>query len=76
MTDNSISKEMVDLQRRLAELDRERASVLTALEQLKFRHAAEAQSKPPAQSVLDVATITTMSNAEKVALVSFALPWS
>ena len=35
--DDSSDKEITDLQNRLAELDRERAIVLTALEQLKQR---------------------------------------
>ena len=34
------SKEIADLQKRLAELDRERTSVLAALEQLKQRRSS------------------------------------
>jgi superfamily II DNA or RNA helicase len=66
--DDSISKEIADLQKRLAELDRERASILSALEQLNQRNPAEAQSAPRPQSGPDVADTTAMSNAEKVAL--------
>ena len=35
--EKSLTIEIADLQRRLAELDRERESVLTALEKLKLR---------------------------------------
>ena len=41
--DGSASKEIADLQKRLADLDRERENVLGALEQLKGRTAGEAQ---------------------------------
>ena len=54
--------------KRLAELDRERAGVLSALEQLNQHRPTEVQSTPPSQLVGDVATTTAMSNAEKVAL--------
>ena len=66
--DDSNNKEMTDLERRLAELDRERASVLIALEQLKLRRTADMQPTPPSQMVEDVATTTALSNAEKVTL--------
>lgn len=65
--DDSSDKEIADLQSRLAELDRERASVLTALEQLKQRLIVEAQPTPVSQTV-GVAVPTVFSNAEKVAL--------
>jgi hypothetical protein len=52
--DDSISKEVADLQKRLAELDRERASILSALEQLNQHSPAEAQSAPRPQSGPDV----------------------
>jgi hypothetical protein len=66
--DDSINKEIAALRERLAELDRERASVLSALEQLNQRCPAEVPSTAPSQTVSDVATTTAMSNAEKVAL--------
>src|SRR5712691_10715558 len=66
--DDSTSKEISDLEMRLAELDRERASILAALEQIKLRHAAEVQRTPPSQLVGDPATTTAMSNPEKLAL--------
>lgn len=65
--DDSSDKEIADLQNRLAELDRERASVLAALEQLKQRCIAEAQPTPASQ-IAGVASPTALSNAEKVAL--------
>ena len=65
--DDSSDKEIADLQSRLAELDRERASVLTALEQLKQRLIVEAQPTPVSQ-IAGVAIPTVFSNAEKVAL--------
>ena len=66
--DDPLNKEIADIQRRLAELDRERASLLTALEQLKLRCANEAQSTRPLQAVGDIATTTALSNVDKVAL--------
>ena len=65
--DNSTDKEIVDLQNRLAELDRERNNVLAALEQLKQRCIVEAPPAPVSQ-IAGVATPTVSSNAEKVAL--------
>src|SRR5450432_3206981 len=66
--EDSLSKEIADLQRRLAELDRERASVLAALEQFKRPRIDEMESPPPSQTAGDDATTTTLSNVEKVAL--------
>jgi superfamily II DNA or RNA helicase len=66
--DDPLNKQVSDLQRRLAELDRERASLLTALEQLKLRRTAEAQPTPLLQAVGDIETTTGLSNVEKVAL--------
>ena len=66
--DDSNNKEMTDLERRLAELDRERASVLIALGQLKLRRTADMQPTPPPQMEGNVATMTALSNAEKVTL--------
>jgi hypothetical protein len=39
--DDTLNKEIADLQQRLVELDRERASILAALEQLRQRRRAE-----------------------------------
>lgn len=66
--DDPHKKEIADLQRRLAELDRERASLLTALEKLQLRRKIEAPPTSPLQTVGDIATTTALSNAEKVAL--------
>ena len=63
----SSDKEIADLQNRLAELDRERAGVLAALEQLKQGRMVEAQPAPTSQ-IAGVASPTALSNAEKVAL--------
>jgi superfamily II DNA or RNA helicase len=63
-----LNEEMADLQRRLIELDRERASVLTSLEQLKLRRTADVQPTSQPKMIADVATTTALSNAEKVAL--------
>ena len=67
--DDPLNKETADLQKRLAELDRERAALLTALEQLKLRSKTAAQPTLPMQTAGDISTTTTaQSNAEKVAL--------
>lgn len=60
--------EIPDLQRRLAELDRERESVLTALELLKLRGVPELQAAPSSQLVTDAAAATALSNADKITL--------
>jgi hypothetical protein len=62
---DSSDKEIADLQNRLAELDRERASVLAALEQLTRRPA---EPTPTSQMADVVASPAALSNAEKVAL--------
>src|SRR6266545_3181657 len=66
--DDSSDKEIADLQNRLAEFDRERASVLAELEQLKQRHTVKAQPTPTSQMAGVVASPSALSNAEKVAL--------
>src|SRR5712692_172535 len=66
--DDSPDKKIADLQNRLAELDRERASVLATLEQLKQRRTVEAQPTPTSQMAGVVASPAALSNAEKVAL--------
>ena len=65
--DNTTSKEIADLQKRLADLDRERADVLAALEQSKAEAAAKLQSTI-AQGTGDIARQATLSNSDKVAL--------
>ena len=67
--DDPLNKETADLQKRLAELDRERAALLAALEQLKLRSQTAAQPRLPMQTAGDISTTTTaQSNAEKVTL--------
>ena len=66
--DDSLNKEIADLQKRLAEIDRDRASILSALEHLKLRRTADVQPTPKPQMVWDAVTATALSNAEKVAL--------
>lgn len=66
--DEAPGEEFADLQKRLAELDRERASILIALEQLERGLKAPMQPAPRSETAGDVATPTVMSNAEKVAL--------
>jgi hypothetical protein len=61
-------KKIADLKMRLAELDRERAAVLAALEELKKQPSAEAQFRPTSHKPGVVATPIALSNAEKVAL--------
>jgi hypothetical protein len=65
--DDSSGKGITDLQKRLAELDRERASVLSAIEQLQHRRSAEVQATPSSQN-MDIAGTTTLSNADKITL--------
>jgi len=64
----SLTTEIADLQKRLAELDRERESVLNALEHLKLRGAPELQSAPSSQAVRDAETRKALSNADKITL--------
>ena len=66
--EKSPTTEIADLQRRLAELDRERESVLTALEQLKLRGEPELQAAPSSQTVTDAVATTALSNADKITL--------
>lgn len=66
MVDDSLRNEIADLEIRLAELERERASVLSALEQLKLRHTIP--PKPTSQVAGIAASRMALSNAEKVAL--------
>ena len=66
MVDDSLRNEIADLEIRLAELERERASVISALEQLKLRHTMP--PKPTSQVAGTAASRMALSNAEKVAL--------
>jgi hypothetical protein len=66
--DDTLNKEIADLQQRLVELDRERTSVLTALEQLLQRRWVEAQPTPSSQTEDKTARTPGLSNAEKIAL--------
>ena len=66
--DDFPDKEIADLQKRLAELDRERESVLAALEQFKRRPTVEVQSTPTSQMADVVAGPAALSNADKIAL--------
>ena len=59
---------IADLQKRLAELDRERESVLTALEQLKLQCEPELQAASSPQLLADAAATSILSNADKVTL--------
>jgi hypothetical protein len=65
--DDTLNKEIADLQQRLVELDRERASVLAALEQLQQRRLAEVQPTSP-QTESKASKTAGLSNAEKIAL--------
>ena len=64
----SLTTEIADLQRSLAELDRKRESVLAALEQLKLQGEPELQAAPSSQVVRDAETTTALSNADKITL--------
>ena len=64
--EKSPTTETADLQRRLAELDRERESVLTALEKLKLQGESELHSAPSSPLVTDAAATTALSNADKI----------
>ena len=67
--DDSASTGIADLQKRLVELDRERADILAALEQLKRQVAAsEVQHITTSQMAGGVASPAVLSNSEKIAL--------
>jgi superfamily II DNA or RNA helicase len=65
--DDTTSKEIADLQKRLADLDRRRAEVLAALEQSEAEAAVKLRSTI-AQETGDIARQSTLSNSDKVAL--------
>jgi hypothetical protein len=63
--DDSASTGIADLQKRLVELDRERADILAALEQLKRQVAAsEVQHITTSQMAGGVASPAVLSNSE------------
>lgn len=64
---NSQSREASALERRLAQLDRERESIIAELQQIKSENAAEVPDATGAEMAVGVGT-AIMSNAEKVAL--------
>jgi superfamily II DNA or RNA helicase len=66
--DDSPTNEIADLERRLAELDRERLSILAALEQLKKRAGAEVQPTMSFQTAGAIASPAVRSNSEKITL--------
>jgi hypothetical protein len=68
MAEKSPTTEFAGLQKRLDELDRERESVLAALEQLRLRGEPELHAAPSSQLVTDTAATTALSNAEKITL--------
>jgi hypothetical protein len=67
-TDDSRDKEIAHLQERLANLNRERATVLASLEQLTKPPTVVVQSTPTSQIEGIGAGAKALSNAEKVAL--------
>ena len=66
--DDSPSKQIADLQRRLLELDRERADVRAALEQLQGQVTASEVQTATSPVADAVASATVLSNTEKIAL--------
>lgn len=66
-TENAIAEEIAGLQKRLADIDRERADVIAALEQLE-RSAAAGQQATITQSMTEGARQSALSNSEKVLL--------
>ena len=68
VADDSLNKKIKDLQQRLAELDRERVGILSALEQLQQHRSAGVQPTRSSEDVDNTARATTLSNADKVTL--------
>jgi superfamily II DNA or RNA helicase len=64
---DSLGAEIADLERRLADLDRERAGILAALEQIREKAAAKPQP-PVAQAADETSVSTALSNSDKIAL--------
>lgn len=65
--DDSPSKQIADLQRRLVELDRERADVRAALEQLQ-RQVTASDAQTATSPVSDAVASPVLSNTEKIAV--------
>jgi superfamily II DNA or RNA helicase len=65
--DNTTAKEIADLQKRLADIDRERADMIAALEHLE-RYAAAGQHATITQATKDGVRQSALSNSEKVSL--------
>jgi len=65
--DDSPSKQIADLQKRLVELDRERADVRAALEQLQ-RQVAASEAQTATSPMADAVASPVLSNTEKIAL--------
>src|ERR1700740_337961 len=69
VVDDCLNKEIEELRKRLAALDRERISILAAIERLQQLHLAELQSTPSSQDICKIARATSgLSNAEKIGL--------
>lgn len=66
--DDSPSKQIADLQKRLVELDRERADVRAALEQLQRQVAASEAQTATSLAADAVVSPPVLSNTEKIAL--------
>src|SRR5215467_11485951 len=66
--DDSLNKEFAELQKRLDELDRERANVLTAIEQLQHRRVAKVKHAPSSRDEGNAPRGAALSNTEKVEL--------
>jgi superfamily II DNA or RNA helicase len=67
--DDSLNKELEELQKRLHALDRERRSIVAAMERLQQLNAAEKQSRLSTQDVGKITRATSgLSNAEKIGL--------
>jgi len=66
--DDSLSKEIAELQKRLAELDRERANVLTAIEQLQHRPVPKVEHASACRDEGNAPRGTALSNTEKIEL--------
>src|SRR6516165_6225921 len=66
--DDCPTNEIADLEKRLAELDRERLNILDALEQLKKRAASRVQSTTSSHMEGALASSASLSNIEKINL--------
>jgi hypothetical protein len=66
--DDSLNKEIEELQKRLHALDGERTSIVAAIERLQQRNAAEKQSRRSTQDIGKITRPPGLSNAEKIDL--------